>query len=451
MKAKKGVARDKKSHIIVKRTAKRVHRHFCDHFIPHEGNNHVPHVLKHNVLLGYSVVILLLKILAVTAPIALPSASLYSSSITVGNIVLLTNQTRANLGLGGLTQNAKLAAAAQAKANDMLDKQYFAHNSPDGLTPWYFIRAQGYAYEKAGENLAIHYTTAEGVHDGWLASPTHRANIVKEEFTEIGVGVVNGEYDGYPSTVVVQFFGRPKEPDPPVTSLVVPTTVTQTVPTENTTTEATVPEQKVEDQPNAEEPVINSATNDSVSPSESISFGEENGITTEVDMTETARMEVTPQVEKGTYEVTVATDNAKSVAVQMGSEWVNLEKETEEEVWKGEIVGSSHYNKNGESMQVIIKDEQGDTSVQPAVIAAPDVSVQDFFIFSEAKSKEMKLFGFFSIDNLNDKVKRVYVYMIVFLLAALLMKVLIKVHVQRVSIIAHTLFVVGFTVLLLCV
>ncbi len=448
MKAKKKVAGKRKRQIAV-RVVRRVHKHFWDHFIPHEGNNHVPHVLKHNVLLGYSVIILLLKILAVTAPIALPSASLYSSSITAGNVIMLTNQTRTNLGLPSLTQNGKLTAAAQAKAKDMLDKQYFAHNSPEGLTPWYFIRSQGYAYEKAGENLAIHYTTAEGVHDGWLASPTHRANIVKAEFTEIGVGVVNGEYDGYPSTIVVQFFGRPKEPDPPVESLVAPTTINQTDPTENTTTGVTVLKQNEEEQIQMEKVLINSATDDSVPPSESISFGEESDVIAKVDVTEKVQTQVTPKVEKGTYEVTVATDDAKTVAVQMGSEWVDLKKETGEEVWKGEIAGSSHYNKNGESMQVVIRDEQGGTSVQPAVIVAPDLSVQDFFIFSEAKSKEMKLFGFFSIDNLNDKVKRVYVYVIMFLLAALLMKILIKVHVQRVSVIAHTLFVIGFTTLLL--
>jgi hypothetical protein len=444
MKLKNTLVRSQKKYVAM-RTVKRVHKHFWDHFIPHEGNNHVPHVLKHNVLLGYSVIILLLKILAFTAPIALPSASLYSSSITPGNVVMLTNQTRANLGLSGLTQNAKLTAAAAAKAKDMLDKQYFAHNSPDGLTPWYFIRLQGYAYEKAGENLAIHYTTAEGVHEGWLASPTHRANIIKEEFTEIGVGVVNGEFDGYPSTIVVQFFGRPKEPDPPVTVLTAPSSTKPEANEVNTATGTTVVVSKDEVQPIVESSV---AVNEVSQSSESISLGDEPSIISGASETESDKLAIIPKTEKGSYEVTVTSDNAKTVAVQMGSEWVNLQKETDQDVWKGEIIGSASYNKSGESMQVIIKDKQGDTNVQSAVIAAPDVSVQDFFIFSEAKSKEMMLFGLFSIDNLNDKVKRIYVYLIVFLLAALLMKVMVKVHIQRVSIIAHTLFVIGFTTLL---
>jgi hypothetical protein len=304
---------------------------------------------------------------------------------------------------------------------------------------------QGYAYEKAGENLAIHYTTAEGVHEGWLASPTHRANIIKEEFTEIGVGVVNGEFDGYPSTIVVQFFGRPKEPDPPVTVLTAPSSTKPEANEVNTATGTTVVVSKDEVQPIVESSV---AVNEVSQSSESISLGDEPSIISGASETESDKLAIIPKTEKGSYEVTVTSDNAKTVAVQMGSEWVNLQKETDQDVWKGEIIGSASYNKSGESMQVIIKDKQGDTNVQSAVIAAPDVSVQDFFIFSEAKSKEMMLFGLFSIDNLNDKVKRIYVYLIVFLLAALLMKVMVKVHIQRVSIIAHTLFVIGFTTLL---
>src|SRR3989338_9722346 len=87
-------------------------RHIKDHFVPHERNNHHPHVLKHSVLFGYSVILILFKIIAIVGPVALPSSSLFSSSITPQNIVDLTNQTRINLDLAPLKTNTELAKAA---------------------------------------------------------------------------------------------------------------------------------------------------------------------------------------------------------------------------------------------------------------------------------------------------------------------------------------------------
>ena len=187
----------------------RLHASLKDHFIPHEGNGHVPHVLKHHVLVGYGLIAILLKIAVVAVPIALPSSSAWSSSITPANVVSLTNGTRRALGLAELKANDLLAAAAAEKAKDMLANRYFAHTSPSGLTGFALIRQAGYQYRFAGENLAVHYESAEGVTEGWLASPTHKANIVNPRFKEIGVGVARGEFEGYPSTIVVQLFGEP--------------------------------------------------------------------------------------------------------------------------------------------------------------------------------------------------------------------------------------------------
>ena len=156
------------------RIGKTLYCEVSDHFIPHERNNYHPHVLKHRVLLGYSAFLILLKVLVLVLPIALPSSSLYSSAITAQNIADLTNQTRVNLGIEKLTASAKLAKAATEKAQDMLAKQYFAHTSPEGRTPWDWLKKVGYDYLYSGENLAVHYTTAEDVQGGWLASPSHR-------------------------------------------------------------------------------------------------------------------------------------------------------------------------------------------------------------------------------------------------------------------------------------
>ncbi len=429
-KGRKSKTNRKKS---VNKAVETLREHFWDHFVPHEGNDHVPHVLKHHVLFGYSVIILLLKVVVFVTPIMLPSASVFSSAITASNVILLTNQTRLNLGLHELAQNSALMAAAQAKALDMLNNQYFAHYSPDGLSPWFFIKREGYAYERAGENLAVHYTTAEGVHDGWLASPAHRANIVKEEFSEIGVGVVNGEFEGNPSTIVVQLFGKPK------------VAVAETGPA--------LEESKVVEQKEEEAQVIPVAdiSND-------VDRGEGEAMLTQADEEEVgdalaesaavANIIVKPTEEEGVYEVKVPMGEAESMGVQMGSKWVALEKDEEEEIWKGEVAGALTYDKAGEAIQLIAQDKTGKIISQTALLAAPGLSVQDFFIFSDAPTKQIKLFGIFEINNLEDDVKRFYVYFMVFLGAALTLKILIKIQHQKVSVIAHACFVLGFAFIL---
>ncbi|MFZ5391168.1 MAG: CAP domain-containing protein, partial [Patescibacteria group bacterium] len=193
----------------VKHHSKKFYDKTRDYLIPHEGNNHLPEALKHKFLIFYSALLVVLKVLVIVLPVALPSSSLYSSAITLQNIVDLTNQTRSNLGLGQLTVNDLLTKAAQAKANDMMLNQYFSHVSPKGLTPWDWIDGSGYDYRLAGENLAVHFQEAEEVQDGWLASPTHRANIVNSRYSEIGVGIARGQFEQADSVIVVQMFGEP--------------------------------------------------------------------------------------------------------------------------------------------------------------------------------------------------------------------------------------------------
>lgn len=122
-------------------------------------------------------------------------------------LINLTNSSRAQNGLADLTGNDQLTSAALAKANDMLSNDYFAHTSPSGKTPWDFIKVTGYDYTHAGENLAIGYTDDQELHDAWMASATHRANIMNANFREIGLAVVSGEYEGAQTIIVVQMFG----------------------------------------------------------------------------------------------------------------------------------------------------------------------------------------------------------------------------------------------------
>ncbi len=129
------------------------------------------------------------------------------AAVSTGAVINLTNAARSQNGLGSLTSNSQLAQAAALKAQDMLAKDYFAHTSPQGLNSWYWFKQVGYNYQTAGENLAIDFSDSGAVFAAWMASPSHRANILDPDFTEIGVASVSGEFSGSNTTIVVQMFG----------------------------------------------------------------------------------------------------------------------------------------------------------------------------------------------------------------------------------------------------
>lgn len=122
-------------------------------------------------------------------------------------IVSLTNQNREDIGINNLSQNELLNLAAQLKAADMAEKGYFAHTSPEGITPWYWFNLVGYSYVYAGENLAVNFTDSYDIDKAWMESPKHKKNIINEKFDEIGVGTAIGEYKGKETLFVVQLFG----------------------------------------------------------------------------------------------------------------------------------------------------------------------------------------------------------------------------------------------------
>lgn len=94
-----------------------------------------------------------------------------------------------------LTWNDKLHKAAQLHADDMSANSYFSHNSADGRTPQDRITEQKYSWSTFGENIAYGFSSAQGVLNAWLGSEGHCKNIMKEEFTEIGIGYAeNGHY-----------------------------------------------------------------------------------------------------------------------------------------------------------------------------------------------------------------------------------------------------------------
>ena len=131
------------------------------------------------------------------------------SAIYASALVTLANRDRAAQNVSELTVNPLLEKAAQMKADDMAAKSYFAHNTPEGLTPWYWMEQAGYKYTFAGENLAVNFNDSEAVETAWKNSPTHWYNIINPRFTEIGIATSTGIYKGRTAIFVVQMFGSP--------------------------------------------------------------------------------------------------------------------------------------------------------------------------------------------------------------------------------------------------
>jgi uncharacterized protein YkwD len=132
------------------------------------------------------------------------------STLTRSGVISNTNIERQKEGRGVLTENTQLNKAAEAKLKDMFAKQYFEHISPDGHGPGYVIQQAGYNYIVVGENLALgNFKNDAELVAAWMASPGHRANILNTRFTEIGVAVGQGMYNGSKTWIAVQEFGKP--------------------------------------------------------------------------------------------------------------------------------------------------------------------------------------------------------------------------------------------------
>lgn len=180
-----------------------------DHFIPSEANDFQPHFLRIRFALLLLAFIFTIEGFFLAHTLFILPNSNYFAAIFATVLVDETNSTRSNEKLGQLRTNPVLERAAQLKADDMAANGYFAHNSPDGKTPWYWFEQVGYNYAAAGENLAVNFTDSKDVTEAWLASPTHRANIMNANYTEIGIATAKGKYKGKDAIFVVQEFGRP--------------------------------------------------------------------------------------------------------------------------------------------------------------------------------------------------------------------------------------------------
>jgi hypothetical protein len=177
-------------------------------FLPCQENEFKPFFLRSRFLGYYAALLLILKFAVIPLLICLPKTNFFAD-VTKTALIKMANSDRQEKGIAPLVESEILDQAALLKAQDMLANDYFAHTSPLGTEPWYWFGQAGYDYRYAGENLAIGFLESEEVNQAWLDSASHRKNILNGNYTEIGLAVLSGEFEGHQTTVVVQLFGKP--------------------------------------------------------------------------------------------------------------------------------------------------------------------------------------------------------------------------------------------------
>jgi uncharacterized protein YkwD len=195
-----------------------------------------PHEQFHLRRLGLFGVLGIALIIAQTATHATPLTTYkpgvlaYATAMSRSDLFAAANESRAANGLGALSLNPVLNNSAQAKAQHMIDNNYWAHVAPDGTEPWYFFQIAGYDYQSAGENLAYGFNTGYEVNAAWMNSTGHRANILGN-YTDVGFGIASGPtYQGAENTVVVAHYGLPRVSTPAPAPAPAPTPAPQPTP-----------------------------------------------------------------------------------------------------------------------------------------------------------------------------------------------------------------------------
>ena len=176
-------------------------------FVPHKRNNYRPYLIRRY---GLMVIIGLVIGLQFGYNYTNTGSVLGKvTNVTANGLLSDTNDVRNQNGLTPLKLNTKLTQAAEMKAQDMIDKGYWSHTSPTGTEPWYWVDQSGYSYQEAGENLAKNFSNSKATIDAWMNSQTHRDNILKSAYSDVGFAVKSGEMDGQPITIIVALYAVP--------------------------------------------------------------------------------------------------------------------------------------------------------------------------------------------------------------------------------------------------
>jgi len=176
-------------------------------FLPRRTNNYRAKLLHHQVLLSFVIILLAGSFVFAQVKRNYPQVLGITTNITSEQLISLTNEKRKQSGLLPLSLNSSLSTAAESKAQDMFAKDYWAHISPTGTTPWVFIKSAGYTYVYAGENLAKGFSNAQEAVDAWMASPDHRENELSQNYQDVGFAVKTGKLNGEETVLIVEEFG----------------------------------------------------------------------------------------------------------------------------------------------------------------------------------------------------------------------------------------------------
>ncbi len=176
--------------------------------VPHKANHFRPHAIRRS---GIALIVAIVVVLQLGYNFLANGNVLGTEAqVTTSELLSATNKERERQGQAALRVSPELNKAAQLKAKNMFAAQYWAHNAPDGTTPWHWFGLAGYSYSEAGENLAKNFTTSDAIVAAWMASPTHRANILKSAYQDVGFAVMDGELQGKPTSIVVALYGKPE-------------------------------------------------------------------------------------------------------------------------------------------------------------------------------------------------------------------------------------------------
>jgi hypothetical protein len=174
------------------------------HFIPSQKNNFTATLLKKKFLAVMAVGILIFNLVV---PVNINAAAA-DQVLNSNNLVNKHNNERLKNGLSKIKINQQLTLSAQNKANDMLRNNCWSHYCPDGRSPWEYFKDVEYDYIFAGENLAEGFYTIDTVMSAWMNSPTHKENILRDKYTEVGFGFAYGNFqNNTDNLIVVVHFG----------------------------------------------------------------------------------------------------------------------------------------------------------------------------------------------------------------------------------------------------
>ena len=176
-------------------------------FIPNKDTHEKARFISWQGLLTYVLIFIFLQVSFSIVSYSKPGVLGINSDIDQKAVIELTNKEREKMGLSDLKENEALDKAAAAKAANMFSENYWAHYAPSGKTPWDFIMGSGYKFTFAGENLAKNFYKSNEVVAAWMASPTHRDNLLNGNYKDIGIAVVEGVLNGQKTTLVFQEFG----------------------------------------------------------------------------------------------------------------------------------------------------------------------------------------------------------------------------------------------------